>query len=184
MTKSNKNLSRGQPSYLQGTKLSVTWNGTYTAVSGIALANGITLTTASVFTSFPSFTSLITNLWNEYRVEKLVMDCRFTKTPEFSGLFIPVVYAAQFRGNAPPAASIAGITALPWNKQAMTTNRFRIVWNMPRDDPEAMFYFQSTVAADVSGGIVFYVAAAAPTASVTYMVIRFTAGISVRGRKI
>lgn len=157
---------------------------TYSAISGTAVANGFTFTTATPFTSWSNFTVVVTNLWMEYRVVRITLSLNFTYNTAVSGLYIPTVYLAQFRGDTAPAATIAGLTALPWVKLRPAGGKTTITWNAPKDDPEAWLFRQTTVAAPVTGGIVGYLGAAAPTSNVSYMVIKATYQFDVRSRKV
>jgi hypothetical protein len=162
----------------------VRWVSTYQAVNGTAVAQGITVTTASIFTSFPHFTTLVSNLWSEYRVTKIQVRFRYTFNTAQSGLYIPATYTVQFRGDTPPAATIAGISAIPWFKTDSPPRGHMVTWTAPRDDPEAWIFRQTSAALPIAGGVVAYVGAAAPTATVAYLVTDVYAYIDVRSRKV
>jgi hypothetical protein len=157
---------------------------TYQAVAGTALAQQINFNTSTVYASHPNFGVLISNLWDEYRVEKIHLAFTYTFNTALSGLYIPAVYSALFRGNTPPAISIAGISAKPWAKITSPPRKLNVKWHRPLDDPDAAVFGQTSAALPVSGGIVAYVGAAAPTSTVAYLVIDVVFLVSVRGRKV
>lgn len=171
-------------SYLDKELVPITYTTTYSALAGTAVAQTVNVNTSSIFGSYPNFTVVISNLWQEYRIQGITLTYYWTYNTAVSGLYIPAVYSAQFRGDTPPAITIAGLTALPWVviKQAVRT--FKMQWKPPVDDPEAWIFRQTSAALPVTGGIVTYIGAAAPTANVSYLVIKVKALVGVRSRKV
>jgi len=171
-------------SYLGKSNVKAITTTTYSAIAGTAVANGFTFTTATPFTSWANFGIVVTNLWTEYRVVRITLNITFTYNTAVSGLYAPSIYLAQFRGDTAPAATIAGLTAIPWVKVRPTVNNTSITWTAPKDDPEPWIFRQTSAAAPVTGGIVGYIGAAAPTSNVSYMVIKASYVIEVRSRKV
>jgi hypothetical protein len=171
-------------SYQDKERLSVKWFTTYQAVGGTAVAQGLNVNTSLVSTSFPNFAVLISNLWSEYRCTSLTIDFKYTFNTAQSGLYIPSVYTAQFRGNLPPAQTLAGLTAVPWVVTHSPPSKHRMTWKASTDDPENWIFQQTSGALPVTGGIVGYIGAAAPTTTVAYLVAKVTAVVEVRGRKV
>jgi hypothetical protein len=53
-----------------------------------------------------------------------------------------------------------------------------------KDDPENWLFRDTSGALPITGGIVGYIGAAAPTTTVAYAVMKVTAYVEVRGRKV
>ncbi len=162
----------------------VTWATTYSCVAGVALAQQVTITTATAFGTYASFNAQITIPYLEYRIERIAL--RIIPVPNIStaGLYIPAIYGAPFYGQAAPTPSISNISKIPRCLiQALYDRELRLHWNRT-NDPEDKTYTDTTAACPVVGGVILYIGAAAPTASIPYLTIITTAVVSVRGRKI
>jgi hypothetical protein len=164
--------------------LGAKWLTTYQSVSAVALSQGFNVNTSQVSTSFPNFALVVSNLWSEYRCTKLNIKILWTFNTAASGLYIPAIYLAQYRGDTPPAQTLAGLQAVPWVKTVAPPGKTTISWSASADDPEAWIFRQTTGALPVTGGVVGYVGAAAPTSTVAYMVLQVSAKLEVRGRKV
>jgi hypothetical protein len=164
--------------------LPIRWTTTYQAIAGSALAQSLYVNTSQVSTSFANFAVLVSNLWSEYRCTKLAIEIDYTFNVAQCNLYIPTVYTAQFRGSIAPAQTLAGLQAIPWVTLNSPPKVTRVTWVASKDDPENWLFRDTTGALPITGGIVGYIGAAAPTTTVAYAVMKVTAYVEVRGRKV
>jgi len=84
----------------------------------------------------------------------------------------------------PPALTSSAITALPWHRTfVMTDKAFSVTWE-PSDDPDQFYFAQTTAAVDV-GGIAYAAASTAlSTEDVIVCIAECQAVIQVRNRRI
>ena len=165
-------------------RLWLTYNTVYTSTTGVALANGFTFTTATVYASYGNFANQVTNLYNEYRVESIQL--RIVPVPGVSaaGLYPTGLYLAGFEGPTAPAANIAIIQRLP-NHQLRPLFDKVITYKWRRtNDPENRTFTTTAAAAPILGGIVGYIGAGAPTLGTAYMTVEASFMITAKSRLV
>lgn len=183
--KNNRNrVNKIGSTYLDKESIDITWYTTYAAVAGTAVSQGINVNTSLVSTSYANFAILISNLWSEYRCTRITLKFTWTFNTANSGLYIPTCYMAQFRGDTAPAITLAGLTSIPWTRISSPPQGTTITWVASKDDPEAWIFRQTAAALPITGGVVSFIGAAAPTSNVSYCVIKVKACLDVRGRKV
>ncbi len=170
--------------YARTELIGLKWSTTYSCVAGVALAQQITITNASVYTAYGNFTNQITNLWNEYRTEMVELTVVPVPGVSTAGLYLTGLFWATFEAQVAPTPSITNIIRLPRSSTVpLFDSMYTKTWRM-LPDPEDRTFVDTGAAPPVVGGVVAYVGSAAPTASVAYMVIIVKATIRVRGRKL
>jgi len=169
-------------SYNSGCEMTLSWNKVFMA----SAKNPPTITgrygTNSVIADYPNWVVQVQNLWDTYRVRSVSLKFRPVANLGLANIFFPPMAVAQYT-NEPPALTISSITALPWHRTFVLTDRpFYSKW-VPGDDPD-QFYFSNTTAAVTAGGIAFATASATPSAyDMVVMIIEIQAVIQVRGRR-
>lgn len=154
---------------------------TYSSVTGVALAQGVTTTTATVFTAYGSFATQIAAQFAEYRVESIRVTITPVPNTAYAGLYTSGLFITPFWGAA-PTASIAVITKLPKHKVLQLNPRsYKIHWHR-QNTPEDKTLYPTTGAVPVLGGIVSYIGASAPTLGTAYLLYEVKYRLYCRSR--
>jgi len=155
------------------------------AVNGSSITGTFQITPATVFTGYTNFTSLITNLWNEYRITRIRVRFIPTAGAYAAAVFIPALFVVSQRGAVLPPTTVAGITAYPYSKRfTYGTKELTVVWEAPTDDPEAMLFNSTSAAHPVTGSLTAAWNSGPVTATITYLTIVTEYVLTLRGAKL
>jgi len=156
----------------------------YQAVNGTSITGSVTITPADVFTTYASFTTMVTNLWEEYRVTTIKTRFIPTNGSYQASVFIPSLFYVFFRGAVAPATTVAGITARAESKKVRYgTSVISCTWKAPKDDPENYLFYATTAALPTTGGLVAAWNSGPVTATITYLTLEIDYMVEVRGPK-
>jgi hypothetical protein len=162
----------------------LTYNTVYASTTAVVLAQAFTFTTATLFTGYANFAVQVTNLYNEYRCERIRL--RIVPVPGLSsaGLYPTGVYSASFEGPTTPTADITTIQRFPNHSLKPLFDKIITLQWTRTNDMEDRAFSATTAASPILGGIVGYIGAAAPTLGTSFMTIEASYLITCQGRKL
>lgn len=162
--------------------LPISWNVTYQAVGGTAVAQDVSINSTNIYASYPQFSTQIAPFFAEYRVESISCTYSFVPGVDNAGLYLAALWVTSFNSLIAPTASVSGIAKIPGCRALPASGISRANWVADSSVNDRSFW-STAAASGLTGGIVGYISGAAPTTTVVYLVMLVKVKLTVRGRR-